>query len=78
MGKMLRRLIGEDIHLELSLASGLSQVRADPGQLEQVLLNLAANARDAMPEGGVLSVVTASCTLTDTSPACRLGTPAGR
>ena len=53
---LLQRLVGEDVRVELAVADGLWPVRLDPGQLEQVLMNLAANARDAMPGGGVLRI----------------------
>ena len=58
--KMLRRLIGEDIEFVTDLAGGLGLVKADPGQLEQVIMNLAINARDAMPQSGRLIIKTAN------------------
>jgi PAS domain S-box-containing protein len=58
MDKMLQRLIGEDVELETRTQPGISNVKIDPGQLGQVLVNLAVNARDAMPEGGRLIVET--------------------
>ena len=61
--KMLRRLIGEDIVLRLTLTEDVSEVFVDPGQIEQVIMNLAVNARDAMPGGGKLSIETAQTEL---------------
>jgi signal transduction histidine kinase len=60
---MLRRTLGEDIHISASLADGLWPARADPSQVEDTLLNLAINARDAMPNGGALSIETANVAL---------------
>lgn len=61
--RMLRRLIGEDIELKISLANGLGLVKADPGQIDQVIFNLAVNSRDAMPDGGKLTLETSNAEL---------------
>jgi len=63
MERMLQRLIGEDIHLSIDLHPQLGRVKADPGQMEQVIMNLVVNARDAMPNGGHLSIQTANVVL---------------
>jgi len=77
MERMLRRLIGEDVELELDLAPAIAGVRADEGQLEQVLMNLAVNARDAMPDGGRLRIETRPVTL-EGDAASALELPPGR
>jgi PAS domain S-box-containing protein len=70
MDQMLRRVIGEDIELVTNLPPGLGRVKADPGQIEQVIMNLAVNARDAMPQGGQLTLEAANAEL-DSSYASR-------
>lgn len=65
MDRMLRRVLGEDIELIVKLAPGLKTVRADPGQIEQVILNLVVNARDAMLSGGQLLIETRNAELPD-------------
>lgn len=62
LAKMLPRLLGEDIELVVRPGENLGSVRADPGQVEQVLMNLAINARDAMPQGGLLEITTQNTT----------------
>ncbi len=77
MDKLLRRLIGEHIALVTVLAPDLGRVKADPNQLEQVIVNLAVNARDAMPEGGKLTIETANVDLDEGFAQAHLGSVPG-
>ncbi len=62
---LLRHVLGEEVTLQLRLAPELEEILADPAQIEQVIMNLLTNARDAMPEGGVLTIETANAELTE-------------
>lgn len=70
--RMLPRLIGEDVQLSILQGAGLATVKADPGQMEQVIMNLCVNARDAMPRGGRLSIETANARI-DSDAARKIG-----
>jgi PAS domain S-box-containing protein len=75
---MLERVIGEDINCVMSLSEGIPSVRADPGRIEQALLNLAVNARDAMPGGGTLSISTSVVELDEVYSRQHVGAKPGR
>ena len=75
--KMLKRLIGEDIEFNLLCARDLARVKVDPGQIEQVIMNLAVNARDAMPQGGQLTLETANVYLDELYASSHVGITAG-
>jgi PAS domain S-box-containing protein len=75
---MLRRVLGEDLSLTTRLAADLGMVKADPGQLDQVILNLAVNARDAMPRGGTLEIATRNVLIEQPRPGAESIMPAGR
>jgi two-component system cell cycle sensor histidine kinase/response regulator CckA len=76
--RLMRRVLGEDISLVMKLTTPLARVNADPGQIEQVIVNLAVNARDAMPNGGVLTIETANVDLDLEYAAQHPGSKAGR
>ena len=78
LAKMLQRIIGEDVRLQLSLNPVPLYCRADAGMLDQVLMNLAVNARDAMPRGGLLTIETSERAVTQNSPATHPDTQPGR
>jgi len=75
--KMLSRLLGEDIQLVTALADDLGRVKTDVGQIEQVLMNLAVNARDAMPKGGKLTIETVNVTLDEEFASKHIGVNPG-
>jgi signal transduction histidine kinase/CheY-like chemotaxis protein len=77
MDKMLKRLIGEDVQLVTRLGTEIGRTRADPGQLEQIIVNLAVNARDAMPRGGKLTIETGMAELDETYVAQHPGAQPG-
>jgi len=72
MAKILRRVIGEDLNLTLQFQSAVGNVFADPGQIEQIIMNLAVNARDAMPQGGTLEIMVAEVELDESYTASHL------
>jgi len=78
LDKMLRRIIGEDIELVTKLVHDLGRVKADPGQIENVIINLASNARDAMPSGGKLTIETTNVELNETYARSHTGVKPGR
>lgn len=75
--KMLQRIIGEHIQIRTALAEDLAAVKSDPAQLEQVLMNLCVNARDAMPEGGQLTLETQNVELNETFVRAHVGSTPG-
>jgi signal transduction histidine kinase len=78
MRQLLHRLIGEDIELVTQLACDIELVHADPSQMEQVIMNLAVNARDAMPNGGTLTIQTANVVFDDADTHTQRGVDRGR
>jgi nitrogen-specific signal transduction histidine kinase/ActR/RegA family two-component response regulator len=77
MEKMLRRLIGEDVELIAAVAPALGKIVVDPGQMEQVIMNLVVNARDAMPDGGKVTIETSELVLDEVTASEHIGMKAG-
>ncbi len=77
LSKMLARTLGEDIELSVVAGAGVAPIVADPGHLEQVLLNLAVNARDAMPKGGKLTIATANIDIDEATARRHVGSKPG-
>jgi two-component system cell cycle sensor histidine kinase/response regulator CckA len=78
LDKMLRRIVGEDVELITFLADDLGRIKVDPGQIEQVIMNLVVNAKDAMPSGGKLAIETANVELDETYARSHIGVKPGR
>ena len=78
MDNMLRRLIGEDIQMVTRLDGASGRIKADRGQVEQVLMNLVVNARDAMPHGGTLTIDVGAAAIPETGAGTRVGIPSGQ
>src|SRR5690606_25738859 len=77
LGRMLHRLIGEDVELSSTFDPAVGRIRADRGQLEQVVMNLVVNARDALPDNGVIELRTADTTVLEDSDDHRRGVQPG-
>ena len=78
MSRLVCRIVGEDIECRLALGSAGANVKADPGQIEQVIMNLVVNARDAMPDGGLLTLATAPAELDEAYARSHPGVAPGR
>ncbi|MGC9367847.1 MAG: response regulator [bacterium] len=75
---MLNRILGEDIQIKLSLNEDIAEVKIDPGQVDQIIMNLVVNARDAMPDGGILIIETANADFIEETPQSKQWIPSGK